>query len=407
MLFTKQRLFFTALLCFGLFLGSSLKAQFTMNSDSAFKAGSPNSGRLWGYVFGDYYYKAHSDPLVRGGSDQYSGVPEKRNAFAFRRIYLGYDYNISKKFSTELLLAAEDNFVLTALNGATTTTGDLLSDNKLTFYIKLANIRWKNIWKNTDLVVGQVITPSFGLLTDKIWSYRSIERTIADIRRTPSFDLGVTLQGRFDDEGNYGYNLMVGNGASARPENDKFKWFYGDVYAMFFNKKLVFDLYADYQRLDWEDGFHHVRNMVKGFVAYNTPNVTVGVEAFINNGKNDVVGVNGTVKDTTDAKAVGISTYIHGNIIKNKLSFFARFDTYNPDTKYDNVAFTKYIALTSNYEPNNKEEFITAGLDFTPVKNVHIMPNIWYNKYTAQQSANLNTDHDLVYRATVYYVFGK
>jgi hypothetical protein len=30
--------------------------------------------------------------------------------FQFRRIYLGYDYNISKKFTAELLLAAEDNF---------------------------------------------------------------------------------------------------------------------------------------------------------------------------------------------------------------------------------------------------------------------------------------------------------
>ena len=406
-LFTKQRLFFIVILCFGLFLCNSLKAQFIMNSDSAFKAGSPNSGRLWGYAFGDFYYKAHSDSLVRGGSNQYSGVPKKRNAFAFRRIYLGYDYNISKKFSAELLLAAEDNFTQTALSGTTTTSGDLLTNNKLSFYIKLVNIRWKNIWKNTDLVVGQVATPSFPLLTEKIWSYRSIERTITDVRRTPSFDLGITLQGRFDDNGNYGYNLMVGNGTSAKPENDKFKWFYGDVYAMFLDKKLVFDLYADYQRLNWIDGFHHSRNMVKGFVAYNTPNITVGVEAFINHGKNDVVGVNGTVRDTTDANAAGISTYIHGNIIKNKLRFFARFDTYNPDTKYDNVAFTKYTGLTSNYEPNNKEDFITAGLDFTPVKNVHFMPNIWYNKYITNQSGSSNTDHDLVYRLTFYFVFGK
>jgi hypothetical protein len=406
-LFTKQRLFFSVILCFGLFLSNSLKAQFTINSDSTFKASSPNSGRLWGYAFGDFYYKAHSDSLVRGGSNQYTGVPKGRNAFAFRRIYLGYDYNISKKFSAELLLAAEDNFTQTSVSGTTTTSGDLLSDNKLSFYIKLLNIRWKNIWKNTDLVVGQIATPAFPLLTEKIWAYRSIERPIADVRRTPSYDLGASLQGRFDDMGNYGYNLMVANGTAAKPENDKFKWFYGDVYGMFLDKKLVFDLYADYERLNWIDGFHHSRNMVKGFAAYNTPNITVGVEAFINHGKNDVVGVNDTVKDTTDANATGISTYIHGNIIKNKLRFFIRFDTYNPNTKYDNTTFSKYTGLTSNYEPNNKEDFITAGLDFIPVKNVHFMPNIWYNKYITKQSGSSNTDHDLVYRLTFYYVFGK
>jgi hypothetical protein len=402
----KQPFLFALLFCCFLCLSNGITAQFTLNSDSAFKAQSPNSGRIWGYAFGDFYYKSHSDSLSRGGSNQFTGIPEKRNAFAFRRIYLGYDYNITKKFAAELLLAAEDNISTVSGSGVTTTSGDLLLNNKLSFYIKLANIRWRNIWKNTDLVVGQMSTPSFPLLTEKIWSYRSVERTITDIRRTPSFDLGVGLQGRFDDSGNYGYNLMVGNGTGAKPENDKFKWLYGDVYAMFLDKKLVFDLYADYQRLNWTDGFHHSRNMVKGFAAYNTPDLTIGVEAFMNHGKNDVVGINGIIKDTTDANAAGLSAYIHGNIIKNKLRFFARYDAYNPDTKYDNESYTKYTGLTSNYEPNNKEDFITAGLDFTPVKNVHFMPNIWFNNYRTQQH-EANSDHDLVYRLTFYYVFGK
>src|SRR5580698_6008272 len=77
-----------------------------LNNDSAYKSGAANSGRIWGYVFGDFYYKSHSDSLNRGGNNQYTGIPQNRNAFQFRRLYLGYDYNISSKFSTELLLAA-------------------------------------------------------------------------------------------------------------------------------------------------------------------------------------------------------------------------------------------------------------------------------------------------------------
>src|SRR5262245_20838198 len=127
-------------------LSFSGKAQYLWNSDSAFKAGRPNSGRIWGYAFGDYYYKGHGDTLNRVGSNQYTGIPQGRNEFQMRRIYLGYDYNITKQFSAELLLAAEDNIT----TGSGTTSGDLLSDNKFTFYIKLANIRWKNIWKGTD-----------------------------------------------------------------------------------------------------------------------------------------------------------------------------------------------------------------------------------------------------------------
>src|SRR5437763_6895117 len=191
------------ILIFGI-LNPALAQQST---DTSFKT----SGKLWGYAFGDYYYKSHADALNRGGSNQYSGIEEGRNAFQFRRIYLGYNYDISPKFAAEMLLAAEDN----VSNSAGATSGDLLSNNKLSFYIKLANIRWKNIWKGTDLVVGQAATPAFPLLSEAIWGYRSIERTVADIRRTPSYDLGATLQGKFDSKGNYGYNLMVGNGTSA------------------------------------------------------------------------------------------------------------------------------------------------------------------------------------------------
>ena len=357
--------FISIAFCFYLINPNTSSAQNNLNADSVFKAGTPNAGRLWGYAFGDIYYKAHSDSLVRGGGNQYTGVAKNRNAFAFRRIYLGYDFNITRKFTAEVLLAAEDNFTQTSASGVTTTSGDLLSNNKLGFYIKLANVRWKNIWKNTDLVVGQVPTSAFSL-SEKIWAYRPIERTISDIRRTPSFDMGAAIQGKFDSTGNFGYNLMVGNGSLARPENDNFKWYYGDVYAMFLNKKLVFDLYADYERLNWVEGFHHSRNMVKAFAAYTTPNITFGVEAFLNNGKKDVVGLNTIYKDTTNANARGLSLFVRGNIVTDKLKFFARYDTYNPDTKYNNALYTKYIGLTSNYEPSNKENFITAGLDFLP-----------------------------------------
>lgn len=375
-------------------------AQQKSQADSSFRPG----GKLWGYAFGDYYYKAHSDPFNRGGANQYTGIEKGRNAFQIRRVYLGYNYDISPKFAAEMLLAGEDNISTSA--GAT--SGDLLTDNKLGFYIKLANIRWKNIWKGTDFVIGQVSTPAFPLLTESIWGYRSVERTVADIRRTPSYDLGATLQGKFDDKANFGYNLMVGNGTGAKPENDRFKWFYGDVFAKFLDKRLVVDLYADYERLNRTPTWHHSRNMVKGFAAYTTPSFTLGVEAFINHDQKDVVGMNLLAKDTLSANARAISAYVKGSIIKDRIGFFARMDDYNPDANYNNTSYTSYKGLTGNYEPNNKELFFTAGIDFTPVKNVHFIPNVWYNRYTSNQSGLTGSayrDHDLVYRLTFYYVY--
>lgn len=404
-----------------------------MNSDSAFKAGSPNSGRIWGYSFADFYYKGHADSLNRGGNNQYTGIPNNRNAFQIRRVYLGYDYNISKKFSAELLLAAEDNFPAFNPPSSAAASGDELSNSKLSFYIKLANLRWKNIWNGTDLVVGQQSTPTFALLSEKVWNYRSIERTITDIRRTGSYDLGVGLQGFLDPKAkNFGYNLLMANGTGAKPVANNYRWLYGDIYHYFFNKKIVVDFYADYQKLNWISTWHHDRQMVKGFVAYTTPAFTIGVEGFANTIRNDTKATKiAGGADTINTQANGISFYVHGDIVKNKLRFFARVDTYNPNKKIDNSVYKSYTGISSpsgyntgSYEATYsssgsvasvtstgdvtaKETFLTLGLDITPVKNVHFMPNIWYSHYSSQLAAGTNADYDLVWRMTFYFVFGK
>jgi hypothetical protein len=206
------------------------------------------------------------------------------------------------------------------------------------------------------------------------------------------------------------------------------------VYGYFFQKKLVIDAYADYEKLNWTSTWHHSRQMLKGYIAYNSAatekgtdpgkGYTVGVEGFINNLKNDNFAtriVDGSI-DTVSTKASGLSVYVHGDIVPTKLRFFARLDLYKPMNNIDNAVYSKYAGNTNAYSDNSytgsgatltatgdqtyKQTFITAGLDFTPAKNVHFMPNIWYEKY-ATQLATSNTDHDLVYRITFFFIFGK
>lgn len=421
-----------------LFLTIASNAQVFVNNDSAFKANTPNAGRVWGYVFGDFYYKPHSDSLNRGGSNQYTGIPQSRNAFQFRRIYLGYDYNFNKKFSTELLLAAEDNFPAFNPPSSGAASGDEALNNKETFYIKLANLHVKNIWKGTDLIIGEQSTPSFPMLSEKVWNYRSVERTIADIRRTPSYDLGVGLNGTFDPKTkNFGYDLLVATGNSAKPASNSFKWFYGDVYGWFFDKHLVVDLYADYQRLNWQPGWHHDRQMLKAFVAWTSSPITVGVEGFVNTIKADTrASLIAGGADTIDTKANGIAIYAHGDIITDKLRWFARVDMYNPNTNVDNGKYKAYsgvsspsaymqngykmtysastgapTASVSTGDPTSKETFITAGLDFMPYRDIHFEPNLWYEHYSSQLASSMAgygpNNQDVVLRLTFFYVFGK
>ena len=415
---------------------TSIQAQSFWNNDSAFKAGANTSGRLWGYVFGDFYYKSHADSLNRGGGNQYSGIPQSRNAFQFRRIYLGYDYNFNNKFSSELLLAAEDNFPAYNAPGQTAANGDELSNSKETFFIKLANVRVKNIWKGTDLVLGEQFTPSFAMLSEKVWNYRSIERTVSDIRRTPSYDLGVGLQGTFDPATrNFGYNLLMATGNSDKPAANSFKWFYGDLWGMFADKRLIIDLYADYQRLNWVPGWHHDRQMLKGFAAWSSPWITVGVEGFVNTIRADTKAtlIAGGA-DTISTKASGLAMYVHGAIVPEKLRWFARVDLYNPNKNVNNGLYSAYSGIsspsgymtpgykysyagsttgaptgeTSTGDPTAKETFFTAGLDFMPYKDIHFEPNVWVVHYGSQlASTGTEGDSDVVWRLTFFFVFGK
>ncbi len=344
------------------------------------------SGKVWGYVFGDYFTKLHADELNRGNT-QYANMAKGSNAFAFRRVYLGYDYQISKTFSTQLILANE--------NDNTDASG------QRTVFIKAANLRWKNIVKNNDLIIGQSTTPLFSLNSESVWGYRSIEKTIADMRKLgSSSDLGVAWQGKLNDKGDYGYNLMIANGTSQKPENDKYKKFYGDVYAKFLNQQVILDFSGDYEASSSTQS----KTTMKGFVAYQTKLFAVGVEVVNQFQK-------GASKDTTagaanakiaDVVPFGLSVFVHGQIVPEKLNYFARFDTYNPNTKFN--ADVKY----STKMASDKENFITAGIDWTPIKNLHFMPNIWYNSYTSMKNNVTGTaknDYDMTLRLTSYFIF--
>src|SRR5207342_1204931 len=82
--------------------------------------------------------------------------------------------------------------------------------------------------------------------------YRFIEKTVADVHKTNSYDVGAALQGTFDPKTkNFGYVLMVGNNSTAsllsaaNANTGFYKIFYGDIWAKFMNKHLLIDIYAD------------------------------------------------------------------------------------------------------------------------------------------------------------------
>ena len=372
------------------------------NAENNADTPSKSKGNLWGMVFGDYAYKVHDDSLNRGTGNPYQGMKKDMNLFQLRRVYVGYKYDINERFSTEVLLAAEDD----------NSGGDLLTSGKFSPFIKLANIRWKNIFPGSDLVAGEMYTPAISMIPETIWGYRSIEKMQDDIYKTPAYDLGVSLQGHLPNNDNYGYQIMEGNGQGAKPENNGFKRFYGEVYGKFYDKKLIIDFYTDYEKLRWAGTWHSDRMMNKLFIAYTTDKFTLGAEAFYTRFMGDVIATrrDGVTIDTITTKSVAFSCFVKGKIYNETLGFFARYDKFTAGLNNDNSIYKIYSPQTAAYDPNTGQQFVTIGIDYSPLKNIHIIPNLWYANYTNLGPQRYNShanDYDLVFRLTVWYSFGK
>ena len=64
-------------------------------------AAKAENAKISGYMFGDYY-------AVLAADDGSAKLPEKRNAFQFRRIYFTYDKKLADDFSVRYRLEAKD-----------------------------------------------------------------------------------------------------------------------------------------------------------------------------------------------------------------------------------------------------------------------------------------------------------
>jgi len=324
-------------------------------------------GKVHGLVFGDYFYKLHGNSTEVFPS-QFSKVDKDFQAFQFRRLYLYYDQNINEKFFAQFLIEGNDK--------------TLDPGGKLGLVIKAAYLEWKEIITKGRLGVGLYPTPTFaGGTPEKAWNYRSVEKTVSDFRGLgiPT-DLGISLRGTFGAGNRFGYAAMIGNGTGLKPENNKYKKYYGMLNARPV-KEVVEEGYADY-----EPGVLGKNiSTIKGFAAYQVSRLTGGVEAVYQT--QQMAGLSGA-----DKTPFGIAFFAWGPVPSvEKLNVFARFDFFNPNTQVTDSGFN--------------ENFFLAGLDYMPVKNVHFMPNFWLNSFSDKSPAGLRKDADFALRVTFYYIY--
>ena len=335
-----------------------------LTASSIFAQDKP-AGKVHGYIFGDYFYKLGGNE-TEVSSSQYSKVKKADQAFQFRRLYLYYDHTFSEKFAAQFLLEGND--------------GSLDGKDRYGIFVKTAYLEWKDVIPYASLGIGLYPTPTWSWgVSEKIWNYRSVEKTVTDFRKMGnSTDFGVALRGKFDAEGNYGYGFMIGNGSGTAAEKNKFKKYYGVLNAKP-AKGFIVEAYADYEPADFDKD----RTTLKGFAGYQTADITLGVEALQQIQKK-------SSKTGADQTPFAIALFAWAPLT-NGLNGFVRYDFYNPDTKVSNAGFN--------------ENFFTVGLDYMPIKDVHIMPNLWINTFSDKSPAGVNKDADVVARVTFYFVY--
>ena len=311
-------------------------------------AAGAGEGKIKGYMFGDYYYVVSAD-------DGETKMPEKQNAFQFRRVYFTYDKDINDTFSIRYRLEAKD-------------AGFADTDKKkMVPFTKIAQLKWKKGLAGCDVLLGLTGTPTW-TISEKVWGYRSIEKTILDLNKIgSSADIGVGLKGK---SGKLGYRLMLGNGPGQKPENDNGKKIYAQA-AFQVSEALQLEGYADFNMQPQDQN----QLTVKGLVGVVKENFHGGVEPFVR-----IHQKAGQAKKLGDDVTItGVSAY--GALkLTEKQKAFGRVDA------------------VSNNDTDATNLLVLAGVDHMPAKNVHLMPNI-------RVELPDGPDPNIQARLTFFYVF--
>ncbi len=278
--------------------------------------------KISGVMFADYYSVLSAD----AGEAK---LPEKQNAFQLRRVYFTYDRPVSDRFDVRVRFEAND--------------AGFGSGDKMVPFVKNAYLQWKGALGG-DLYIGASGTPTWEL-AEKVWGYRSIEKTVLDLNKIgSSADIGLALKGH---AGRASYHVMVANGPGQKSESDNGKKLYASVQLQPGESNRL-ELCGDLDMLPGGDSF-----TLKAFAGRMGSGFQGGLEVFTR------VDREASASDPGgDRTRSGLSAF--GSLpVADSWRGFARLDALNND------------------DADTTDLVVIAGLDWAADKNVHIMPNLY------------------------------
>lgn len=298
---------------------------------------------LGGRAFGDYFYAASTPDSLHGALPYPISVPdaarEGLHGFAYRRLYLTMDFQLSRRLEGRARLEAND--------GTTGPKGPVP-------YVKDLYLTWTYSGAHSA-TVGVAKPPAFEISND-IWGYRSLEKTILDRRGiVSSRDFGLRLDGPLLADGKVRYALMYANNSAAQPETDAHKRGYGRVSATP-TERLTVVAGGDYtEHNDRRD--YSLR--LSTFAGYEGERVRIGLEGY---------RTATALTDTTTTEEYGASVF-GGLQLTRSWGVVARLDWTTELLPMSDPA------VDLEFDP--VESFILAGITYQPHPNVEVIPNVW------------------------------
>jgi len=334
-------------------------------------------GKFSGVFYGDYFYNAARDTATYRANLPNSAVngPKSLQGFVIRRVYFTYDYDLAEQFATRFRLELDET---PNSSGAY----NVLSSGNASVFVKDAWLRWKNVFKGSDLYFGIQPTSAYDI-SEGIWAYRGLEKTIMDLRGiVSSRHLGVALRGKFDDDGVFGYWVTVANANSGvQPKDLSPAEKNGDKYNLYSlnlayrpTKEVALTLYGDFRpTYPVSDPASTPKATVSNatttgalFASYTNGNdYLVGAEAFTQQTENAYSDPTNKLKTLSK---VGVSVF-GWYFFSEELGAVVRYDYYDPKSGSDNS------------EKGDSRGYLLAGLTYKPAKNVQVIPNVQYETY--------------------------
>ncbi len=325
---------------------------FVLNTTST--AQNHSKGKISGLAFGDYYYmlRNHNSSL------------KDQNGFWFRRIYFTYDQplaqNLSMRFRLEMAHPGDFNTKSTAVP-----------------FVKDAYLKYKV--SSTQFLLGISPTPTFSLI-EKIWGYRAVEKTPADLLKFGSSrETGLAVKGYLSSAKRFFYHAMIGNGNGQKSETNKYKK-YMLALGMNLSKQWTIEAYIDYEQRSKQEK----RNLLQVFAGYKGRSVRAGLQ-FLKQ-----MRYFSAASDLEINLMSAFASFVMGAKVRG---IFRVDKLLDPLPEGPNIA---YLPISDQ----SAATIAIVGLDYTLQDAVHLIPNFEVVLYDES-----NLESDFVGRLTFFYQF--